>query len=342
MLFVSIITPVHNVEAYLSECLDSIVKQDFTDYEVIIVDDGSTDNSPSICDEYAERYPQLRVFHKENGGVSSARNIGLDVAKGEWIWFVDADDWVERNSLQILHEAVSSHETDIIYFGWDMIRDNEIWHASVQNRLHMEKSHFLRTVICDTHQSILYKREVIETNNIRFSHGMKMGEDLEFQYKFLLHCNSPILICPTLYYVRVRKGSASRNAETRKNSLYGNLMILKNMQAYLSSCPDKGLDWMGIRMENRVKNLVKAAGGLSEIKHSEIQEKARCFIDKFRKFGYKEFDSITIKLIYLDIRLYYFLFLIHKYLRKSFLAFFNRVGLDILGNKTRRRNKCHL
>lgn len=302
---ISIIIPVYNVEGFLHECLDSIVKQSFGNYEVILVDDGSTDSSPIICDQYAERYSNVHVIHKENGGVSSARNVALDIAVGQWIWFVDADDWVDEQSLEVLYNTVTCHTTDIVYFGLDQVGESKIWHGSSQDRLDMKKDKFLRVVVCDTHQAILYRRAIIEEHNIRFTIGMKMSEDLEFQYKYLLHCKKPIQISSTLYYLRVREGSASHNPETTKNSLYGNQTILRNMHAYIMSCSDKGLAWMGIRVSNRIKNLIKAAGHLREIKHSEIQKEVRFYIDEFRKIGYKEFKTRTIKIMYLDTRLYY-------------------------------------
>ena len=97
---ISIIVPVYQVEKYLRRCLDSIVAQTFTDWECILVDDGSPDNSGKICDEYAEIDNRFRVFHQENAGVSAARNKGLDVAKGEWITFVDSNDYIEEDYLQ--------------------------------------------------------------------------------------------------------------------------------------------------------------------------------------------------------------------------------------------------
>src|SRR5690606_22590995 len=97
---VSVIIPVYNTENYLRECLDSILAQTFTDFEVLLINDGSTDSSGKICDEYAEKDSRIKVFHKENGGVSSARNLGLDNAKGEWICFVDSDDEILQDALQ--------------------------------------------------------------------------------------------------------------------------------------------------------------------------------------------------------------------------------------------------
>ena len=100
---ISIIVPVYKVEQYLRRCLDSIVAQTFTDWECILIDDGSPDNSGRICDEYAEKDKRFRVFHQENVGVSAARNKGLDEARGEWIGFVDSDDWIEKEMYEYLY-----------------------------------------------------------------------------------------------------------------------------------------------------------------------------------------------------------------------------------------------
>ncbi len=103
---ISVIVPVYNVDQYLSRCIDSILAQTFTDFELLLIDDGSPDNSGKICDEYAEKDSRIRVFHKENGGVSSARNVGLDNARGEWVYFSDADDIIKTDGLQLLFDGV--------------------------------------------------------------------------------------------------------------------------------------------------------------------------------------------------------------------------------------------
>lgn len=108
---VSVIVPVYRAEEYLNRCVDSILAQTFTDFEVILVDDGSPDHCGEICDDYARRDPRVRAFHKENGGVSSARNMGLNHAQGEWIAFVDADDWVLSHYLETI---LVGKDTDII------------------------------------------------------------------------------------------------------------------------------------------------------------------------------------------------------------------------------------
>ena len=112
---ISIIVPIYNREKYLSECIDSILVQSYSDFEVLLIDDGSTDRSGEICDEYAQKDARIRVFHKENGGVSSARNVGLDNATGEWIAFVDSDDWVGEKYL----ESFSGHlDADLVIGGF--------------------------------------------------------------------------------------------------------------------------------------------------------------------------------------------------------------------------------
>lgn len=97
---ISIIVPVYNTERYLSKCIDSILSQSFTDFELLLINDGSLDYSGAICDQYAANDSRVTVFHKENGGVSSARNLGLDNARGEWVTFVDSDDWIARTMYQ--------------------------------------------------------------------------------------------------------------------------------------------------------------------------------------------------------------------------------------------------
>lgn len=99
---ISVIVPVYNAEKWLRRCVDSILAQTYTDFELLLVDDGSTDGSGAICDEYATLDARIRPFHKPNGGVSSARNLGLDNARGEWICFVDSDNWMAKNSLESL------------------------------------------------------------------------------------------------------------------------------------------------------------------------------------------------------------------------------------------------
>ena len=116
---ISIIVPVYNVEQYLQRCLDSIAAQTFTDWECILIDDGSPDNSGAICDEYAAKDERFKVIHQKNAGVSAARNAGLEVAKGEWIGFVDPDDYIQNDMYSFLYSLAHERNADIVCCGWD-------------------------------------------------------------------------------------------------------------------------------------------------------------------------------------------------------------------------------
>lgn len=122
---VSVIVPVYNVEKYLRKCLDSLVNQTFSDYEVILVNDGSTDNSQNIIDEYASKYPCIKALKKDNGGMSSARNVGLDVATGDYYAFVDSDDFVELDFLEKMYNKAIQEESDVVICDYYALNEEE-------------------------------------------------------------------------------------------------------------------------------------------------------------------------------------------------------------------------
>ena len=122
---VSIIVPVFNVEKYLRQCLDSILGQTFNQFEVIIVNDGSTDNSGAICQEYEARDNRIVYLEKENGGVSEARNLGLDFATSEYIIFIDSDDWIEPTYVEVLYEKIEEYQADIVFENYTSFNDED-------------------------------------------------------------------------------------------------------------------------------------------------------------------------------------------------------------------------
>lgn len=209
MLF-SIIVPVYNTEKYLKNCLESILNQTFRDYELIVVNDGSKDSSAEICDYYAQLDDRIRVIHKENGGVSSARNCGINMAKGKYIWFVDSDDTIANNALQILSAAVKDND-DLIVF----------------NRLLEEKYHiksfddFLKVHYFSYHLGFepwnkLYKREIIKLNNILFDTEEAIGEDLLFNISYYQYINNIKFISEKLYNYIVREDSAMTTRDDKR------------------------------------------------------------------------------------------------------------------------------
>ncbi len=190
MCYISIIVPVYNAESTLNNCVDSILEQEFHDFELLLVDDGSKDNSPAICDEYAEKDFRVRVFHKVNGGVSSARNIGLDEAKGEWISFVDSDDFISDG---FLNGIVHSSE-DIIFKGYCMEKDGLLRECLLYKdlcgytSLSLLLNHYITNTLIRGPVFKFYKKELI--GNLRFLTDMRIGEDAWFMFHYLSICKS--------------------------------------------------------------------------------------------------------------------------------------------------------
>ena len=125
MVKISIIVPVYNVERYLGKCINSILNQTFADFELILVDDGSTDRSGYICDDYKKKDNRIKVIHKENGGLSSARNAGLDIAKEKYIGFVDSDDFINKNMYEFLYKDIKVNNSDIAICDYEEVYENE-------------------------------------------------------------------------------------------------------------------------------------------------------------------------------------------------------------------------
>ena len=200
---VSVIVPVYKVEKWLSRCVDSILAQTMEDFELLLIDDGSPDCSGEICDEYAVKDSRVRVFHKANGGVSSARNLGLDNAKGEWISFVDADDWVDVDYLAGLTENL---DADFILGGVKMLETQQ---SSMEDYKY-EKSeikdciekYLFDTVLLSPWGNLL-NRNIINNNNIRFDEKIRYAEDRIFNREYLLSCKSIISVSDLNYNYQI-------------------------------------------------------------------------------------------------------------------------------------------
>ncbi len=128
---ISIIIPVYNVERYLRECIDSIIAQTYKNLEIILVDDGSSDKSGEICDEYSKKDSRIKVIHKKNGGLSDARNVALDIAKGDYIGFIDSDDYIEKDMFQILYNLAEEYNAEISSISFYKMLENKV--ISVRN-----------------------------------------------------------------------------------------------------------------------------------------------------------------------------------------------------------------
>lgn len=213
-LTVSVIVPIYNTEEYLRECIDSILSQTYTDLEIILVDDGSTDNSGVICDEYAEKDSRVRVFHKENGGVSSARNYGLDRVTGEYLSFIDSDDLVKPKYVQIMLETVKKTKADIVVCR--LMHGNKNAISDFENYQYKEPLEYKKVSVADYSPNNKYARNNSEaglfavslTEGIRFAQDLWIGEDLLFFHQLLKRAGEFVYVEEQLYYYRYREGSA--------------------------------------------------------------------------------------------------------------------------------------
>lgn len=202
---VTIIVPVYNAQEYLHRCIGSLLEQSFVDFELLLINDGSKDNSGVICDEYAAKDERIRVFHKENGGVSSARNLGLDNAKGIWISYVDSDDWVAKDYLKNLVGHAKIGIDLVISFPTYIYTDGSSSKPNYLSKLVDEHNFEKIFVEHSMHQntspwSKLFRREIIESANIRFCEDMHIGEDLLFLYTYMLSTAKIYISSDTDYF----------------------------------------------------------------------------------------------------------------------------------------------
>lgn len=214
---ISIIVPIYNVEQYLPRCIDSILLQSFDDFELLLVDDGSPDRCGQICDAYAAKDSRVRVYHKPNGGVSSARNVGIENIHGEWVAFVDGDDVIPRDALDILFRLTSS-DVDMVMAGYEKVEENG---SLMKGPAHivsktMTWGQALTEMFKATDYgyqgfcfSKLYRASVIKTNALRFCQEIKFNEDRLFVINFV--CQSRRSVAYTtesVYIYQLREGSA--------------------------------------------------------------------------------------------------------------------------------------
>ena len=215
---ISIITPVYNVEQYLRQCIESIIMQDFQDWELILVDDGSTDKSGVICDEYALKEERIRVLHKENSGQADSRNVALQLAKADLIGFVDSDDWIESDMYSVLYHTLIENQADIAICGY--FQDyKDISEAScaigevvVYNRDEALKLILEDKVIKSFLWDKLFHRKVI-TDLLPKSYYY---EDYATLFKWFINANKIAFCQRPEYHYRQRKGSTDHDADPRK------------------------------------------------------------------------------------------------------------------------------
>lgn len=229
---ISVIIPVYNVEKYLERCLSSILAQSYENLEIILVDDGSTDNSGAICDEYGKKDARITVFHKINGGQSSARNIALDYAHGDWITFVDSDDWVDKDYVKhMLEKAISTKSQIAVIASVNTVNENVYVKKETQSFLVLDNEHAMANLLYQKYYSFsacckLYKKELF--SNIRFPEG-KVYEEMEPIYRAFARADQIVVSDEILYFYFQRQGSTVR----RKFSITEKMNYVENTKIVL-------------------------------------------------------------------------------------------------------------
>lgn len=217
---ISVIIPVYNVENYLEKCINSVINQTYKNLEIVLVDDGSKDSSGDICDKYSNIDSRVSVIHKPNGGLSSARNAALDICKGDYILFVDSDDWIRLQMVEVMLAAIDKNNADIAIcgFGSDTagkLRNNDIVseHLCLSNKELMKEyvtTRNVRPIVCNK----LYSKELFD--DIRFCLGIT-HEDIYMLHEVLGKCEKAVYVKQTLYYQFVRTGSITQSKVTKKD-----------------------------------------------------------------------------------------------------------------------------
>lgn len=241
---VSIIVPIYNVEKYLDRCMQSLLGQTLKDIEIIMVDDGSPDNCPKMCDEYAKKDERVKVIHKKNAGLGMARNSGLDIATGEYVAFVDSDDYVDISAYERMYESVKRLNADAVFSGIKTETASGVWIEEEtdgsETLLNKEKTYeFVLGMVANPpgvkeerahSMSVwhsLYKKEIIDKNQLRFvSEREYVCEDIPFQVDFLTRCNSLLVLPFVCYYYCLNGTSLTATFKEEKFERYVRLRDL--------------------------------------------------------------------------------------------------------------------
>ncbi len=234
---ISVIVPVYNVEEYIEKCIDSIISQTFKNLEIILVDDGSPDNCGKICDEYAKKDNRIKVLHKENGGVSFARNIGLQNATGNWITFVDSDDWIENDYIEQLLKIGKQDNVDVILCGYNRINNTtkqEI-NATGGKEKYNHSEYLIKTLNPQTgfgfcHMKLI-KRDAI--NGLIFDEKLVVGEDALFNIQLSKNIKKAVFYKKALYNYRNNANSVVKKYDDNYAKKY--LESMKKCKEYITS-----------------------------------------------------------------------------------------------------------
>jgi glycosyltransferase involved in cell wall biosynthesis len=232
---ISVIVPIFNVETYLHKCIDSILMQSYHNLEIILVNDGSPDNCGKICDEYATKDERIKIIHKKNGGLSDARNAGIRIATGDYVSFVDSDDWLDANTYELIMNKVTQNDADIGEFNINFVYDNEIRLKSINTdkEIYNTEDAMKELIHAKTFQTTvwnkIYRRDCIA--GIEFPFG-KTNEDEFWTYQIFSRAEKIVFLNKALYFYRQRSTSIMGNYSLKRldgvEGMYNRMCFIKN------------------------------------------------------------------------------------------------------------------
>ena len=212
----SVLTPVYNVEKYIVECIESVINQTYSDFEFILVDDGSPDESPRICDKYAQEDSRIKVIHKENGGLISARRAAIAVASGEYCVFLDSDDYLDREALEVINKKIEETSCDCVCYGFNRVNDqgSVLWRSNdTEEKIVNEKGELYKIIFTNHAFNSLgrkaVRRELLSADFSKYYH-VSMGEDLLQSIEILKNSKSVAFTTENLYNYRINLSSITR------------------------------------------------------------------------------------------------------------------------------------
>ena len=232
---VSMILPIYNSELTLNRCIDSILNQEFTDFELIAVDDGSTDRSGAICDEYASRDSRVIVLHKENSGVSDSRNLALTRACGTYLQFVDSDDWITPNATRLFTETAAQYHCDMVISDFFRVSGDRVSHkGDIDDDCILTQEEFAAYMLenpANFYYGVLwnklYRREIIESHHLRMDSEISWCEDFMFNLEYIRHASTFCALRVPIYYYVKTKGSLASQGMSISKTIKMKLMVFE-------------------------------------------------------------------------------------------------------------------
>lgn len=327
---ISVIIPVYNTEQYLEKCIQSVLDQTYTNLEIICVDDGSTDNSGAILDDFAKRDERIKVIHKENGGLVSARKTGVVLATGEYTSYVDSDDWIDIDMYDKLIEGIQGEHPDVVLFGskkeypdktevrYESLKPG-IYHQNEFERLvneHVQNCEYFYTpIVMQYVWSKLFKTKLLKEEQLKVSDDISLGEDC-LSYACILRANKVLVMDIQPYHYRVRPGSIVHKENQYDkclslirylNSIMGDVEYLRPLLIqciyYQLSLVDISKIHFFPQISNEDRIVIYGKGVMANVFKKVIQDSGLCTIvnqvdsrdlDLLKKMDFQEYDYVVI------------------------------------------------